>query len=168
MAGTLLRIAADEHLRHDSPIDSWLTILLFVVMIGGGFFALRWRRHLVAEQNASMAAATREMIVSGKPATARILYVDTGPGLSRRDQWNYSGARFRHGRPYIPGGLHVLIGLRLHGDDGAPYNVQIRQQVEPTHLAVLAPGATVEVRVDPADASNAVIDFTKPVVPPGP
>ena len=60
----------------------------------------------------------------------------------------------------------LLIGLRVQIAGGVPYNIEIRQHVDPEDLAALQSGATVGVLVDPADPTRAMIDFTEPVVSP--
>jgi hypothetical protein len=96
-------------------------------------------------------AAQREVLASGTPGTAQVLYAGTG------------------GRMVIVRGEQLLqIALRVQVADWAPYDIQIQQPVGPVQAGALQPGATVEVRVDPANPGNVAIDFSKPIRPPQP
>jgi hypothetical protein len=54
--------------------------------------------------------------------------------------------------------LHV--GLRVQVGTGTPYDVVVKQAVPMMMMARIQPGATVGVRVDPADQANLVIDWS--------
>jgi hypothetical protein len=161
----VVRLAASEHLRHGSLIAGWFSILAIVLIGGGLLFVLRRERRNVVEFDAQMraqkAAFVDYLLESGIPATATVLYVDTGS--TERDVRRSMNGMLPPALSFWP----LLIGLRVHITDYEPYNIEIRQHVDPEDLAALQPGATVEILVDPADPNQAMIDFTEPVVPPG-
>lgn len=164
MAVTVFQMAAAEGSQRGIPATGWLTIVVFALVGGGLLFLLRRERHSLVELDAQMRAQTAafidHMMVAGVPGNAEVLYVDTGS--TERDVR-------RATKGFLPASLSwwpTIIGLRVQVDGGAPYTVEIKQHVELEEPAALRPGATVEVRIDPADPKRAVIDFTRPVVPP--
>jgi hypothetical protein len=144
----------------------WISILSIALVFGGLLYLLRRERHSLVELDAQMRAQTAAfmdyMMASGVAGTAEVLYTDTGS--TERDVR-------RATKGFLPPSLSwwpTIIGLRVQVDGGAPYDVEIKQHVELEDPASLQPGVTVNVRVDPADPRKAVIDFAKPIGPPGP
>jgi hypothetical protein len=136
--------------------------VILIVILTLAFVAWRWiaiKRRVDARlgsvkanlaQKAEQEAAANYLLSAGTPATAKILSADTG------------------GRLVIVHGKHECrIGLKVQVPDRQPYDVQIQQLVEPIRKGALQLGATVEVRVDPANPNNVVIDFSKPILPAG-
>jgi hypothetical protein len=137
----------------ETTLFSFLGLLIPVVAIGAALiFRTQLRNAIhgqIGAQRASRAAAMNYMMASGTPATARVISADTG------------------GRLVIVGGQQVLqVGLEVQPPGGAPYRAYIQQPVGPVQAGALQPGATVQVRVDPANPANVMIDFSKPVQPP--
>jgi hypothetical protein len=93
--------------------------------------------------------AQNGVLASGTPGTAQVLFAGTGGPMV-----------------IVGGGQLVQIALRVQVAGRAPYNVQIQQPVGPVQAGALQPGATAEVRVDPANPGNVGIDFGKPIRPP--
>jgi hypothetical protein len=93
--------------------------------------------------------AQNAVLASGTPGTAQVLFAGTGGPMV-----------------IVGGGQLVQIVLRVQVAGRAPYDVQIQQPVGPVEAGALQPGATVEVRVDPANPGNVGIDFSKPIRPP--
>jgi len=58
------------------------------------------------------------------------------------------------------------VGLQVALPGQAPYAVTIKQSVPVTHMARVNPGASIGVKVDPADASKVVIDWNLPIPAP--
>lgn len=142
-----------DHLPMSTSIFVLFGFLIPVLAIVGGIIfrvqLLNAIHGQIGAQRSSRAAATNYMMMSGTPATARVISADTG------------------GRLVIVGGQQVLqIGLEVQPTGGAPYRVFIQQPVGPVQAGALQPGATVEVRVDPANPANVMIDFSRPVLPP--
>ena len=137
----------------DSTMLAVFGFLVPVVAIAAGImFRTQVRntiRGQIGAQRAQTAAAAAYMMSSGTPGTARVLSADSG------------------GRMVIVGGQQVLqISLEVQVAGGAPYQAFIQQPVGPVQAGALQPGATVEVRVDPANPANVMIDFSKPIQPP--
>jgi hypothetical protein len=84
--------------------------------------------------------ATSAVLRSGTAATARVLSLDWGGAKS--------------GVWYV-----CRIGLRVELVGSEPYDVTVQQRVEAVRLAAVQPGATVAVRVDPANPLIVGIDF---------
>jgi hypothetical protein len=59
------------------------------------------------------------------------------------------------------------IGLTVLPDGLPPYPVTVRQTVSPVYLAMLQPGTSLSVKVDPNDPSSLFIDPTTSMKPPG-
>jgi hypothetical protein len=84
--------------------------------------------------------ATRSVLRSGTAATARVLSLD------------WAGAK--SGVWYV-----CRIGLRVELAGREPYDVTVQQRVEAVRLPAVQPGATVAVRIDPANPLIVGIDF---------
>ena len=165
MTATVVHMIASEPVRHGSLIAGWSSILAIVVVGGGLLFVLQRERRNVVDFDAQMRAQTAAfvdyLLASGTPASAEVLYVDKGS--TEQDVRRSMNGLLPPMLSFWP----LRIGLRVKIDSGAPYNIEIRQHVDPEDLVGLKPGAATEVLVDPADPYRAMIDFTEPVVPPG-
>jgi hypothetical protein len=101
------------------------------------------------QARAAQIAAATYLLSAGTPATAQILSAEGGRLVIAQ------------------GKQECRIGLNVQIPGGQPYNVLIQQLVDPIRMGALQPGATSEVRVDPANPNNVVIDFSKPILPAG-
>src|SRR6478735_8472486 len=101
------------------------------------------------------------MATSGIPATARILYVDMGS--TEGDVRRGTGGLLPAGLSWWP----PKIGLRVDCEGMAPYDIEIKQHIAWEVEASVQPGAAVEVRINPSDPSDVIIDFGRPIVPRG-
>lgn len=98
---------------------------------------------------ARMAAATEMMGQQTKAANAALTGIDaTATVTATRD-----GGGMINLEPIVE------IELTVMPDGRPPYPVTLRQPVPSVQLAMLQPGATVKVKIDPEDASQVWLDL---------
>lgn len=56
----------------------------------------------------------------------------------------------------------VIIDMEVTVEGQAPYPVQTSASVPQIHIPLIQPGKTIGVRVDPADPSSVILDWSRP------
>jgi len=109
--------------------------------IGGGFRAMR---DGIAQANQLMGG------VAAEAQKAQYLMLNGRAGTARIDGIRDSGTTINE-NPVVDFDLHVTV------DGFSPYTVTHQQTISRLTIASLQPGATVPVRIDPANAQSLII-----------
>jgi hypothetical protein len=109
-----------------------------VITAASLFFA--WKVFSGFQQNMQQSA---QLMQTGRPAQAQIVSVrDLGGSIQMGGQLPQQ---------------RLQIDLQVMGTNGQPYPVSVTQLVSMLHMARLAPGSLLEVRVDPANPMRVAV-----------